>query len=81
MVPGHGPVSDRATLLSYRAMLATLQTRMQTFIKAGKSLDEILAAKPAAEFEERLGGARYGDRLTKLLYAGLGPAAVALPPR
>jgi glyoxylase-like metal-dependent hydrolase (beta-lactamase superfamily II) len=81
VVPGHGPVSDRATLLSYRAMLATLQTRVQTLIKAGKSLDEILAAKPAAEFEHRLGGARYGDRLTKLLYAGLGPAAVALPPR
>jgi glyoxylase-like metal-dependent hydrolase (beta-lactamase superfamily II) len=81
VVPGHGPVSDRATLLSYRAMLATLQTRVQAFTKAGKSLDEILAAKPAAEFEDRLGGARYGDRLTKLLYAGLGPAAVALPPR
>jgi len=81
VVPGHGPVSDRATLLSYRAMLATMQTRVQTFIKSGKSLDEILAAKPAAEFEDRLGGARYGDRLTRLLYAGLAPPQTVTPPR
>ena len=81
VVPGHGPVSDRATLLSYRAMLASMQTRVQTFIKAGKSLDEILAAKPAAEFEDRLGGARYSERLTRLLYAGLAPPRLVAPRR
>ncbi|MGH7714285.1 MAG: MBL fold metallo-hydrolase [Gemmatimonadaceae bacterium] len=71
VVPGHGPVADRATLLTYRAMLLTIQTRVQTAIDAGKSLDATLAAKPAAEFDARLGGARFGDRLTKLVYAGL----------
>ncbi len=80
VVPGHGPVSDRATLLAYRAMLATMQTRVQASIEAGESLDEILAAQPAAEFEAGLGGARHGDRLTRLLYAGLARRAVP-PPR
>jgi glyoxylase-like metal-dependent hydrolase (beta-lactamase superfamily II) len=71
VVPGHGPVSDRTTLLSYRAMLAALQSRVQTAISEGTSLDELLAAKPAAEFDARLGGARFGDRLTRLIYTGL----------
>ena len=71
VVPGHGPVADRATLVSYRSMLHTLQTRVQTAIAAGKSLDELLATHPTAEFDAGLGGTRHGERLTKLLYAGL----------
>jgi len=71
VVPGHGPVSDRATLVSYRAMLGTLQTRVQTAIEAGKTLDELLGTHPTAEFDERLGGTRRGERLTRLLYVGL----------
>jgi glyoxylase-like metal-dependent hydrolase (beta-lactamase superfamily II) len=71
IVPGHGPVADRATLLAYRAMLATLQSRVQSAIASGKSLEEVIAAKPAAEYDARLGGARFGDHLTKLLYVGL----------
>jgi glyoxylase-like metal-dependent hydrolase (beta-lactamase superfamily II) len=71
VVPGHGPVSDRATLVSYRAMLGTMQTRVQAAIDAGKSLDELLATHPTAEFDERLGGPRHGQRLTRLIYAGL----------
>ncbi len=71
VVPGHGPVSDRATLISYRAMLGTMQTRVQAAIEAGKSLDELLATHPTAEFDERLGGPRRGQRLTRLIYVGL----------
>ena len=71
VVPGHGPVSDRATLVSYRAMLGTMQTRVQAAIDAGKSLDDLLATHPTAEFDERLGGPRHGQRLTRLIYAGL----------
>jgi len=75
VIPGHGPVANRATLLAYRAMLATMQSRVQAAITAGKSLDQVLADQPAAEFAEKLGGARFGDHLTKLIYAGLARGA------
>lgn len=71
IVPGHGPVSDRATLLSYRSMLGTLATRVRRAVEAQQSLDELLATHPTAEYDERLGGARHGARLTRLIYAGL----------
>ncbi|HJU76292.1 MAG TPA: MBL fold metallo-hydrolase [Gemmatimonadaceae bacterium] len=71
VIPGHGPVSDRATLLSYRTMLATLQARVQDAIRAGRTFDQFVASRPTAEFDQRLGGARHGDRLTRLLYVGL----------
>jgi glyoxylase-like metal-dependent hydrolase (beta-lactamase superfamily II) len=71
VVPGHGPVADRATLLRYRAMLVTLQQRVQAAVDAGKSIDVLVAEQPAAEFDTQLGGARFSERLTRLLYAGL----------
>lgn len=77
VVPGHGPVADRATLLAYRAMLATLQARVQAAIDAGTTLDVLLAAHPTAEFDARLGGPRHGERLTRLLYVGLSRRATA----
>lgn len=72
VVPGHGPVADRATLVSYRAMLGTMQTRVQAAIAAGTSLEALLGTHPTAEFDARLGGPSHGERLTRLLYVGLG---------
>lgn len=71
VVPGHGPVSDRATLASYRAMLAEIQSRVQEAIRAGRTVEQVVASRPTAEFDSRLGGASHGDRLTRLIYVGL----------
>jgi cyclase len=55
IIPGHGPVSDKKTLKENRDMLATVWGRVQKLAKEGKSLDEIVAAKPTADYEERFG--------------------------
>ncbi len=53
IIPGHGPVCTKADLKVYRDMLATVSGRIKALIKAGKTLDEIKAAKPTAEFDEK----------------------------
>ena len=55
VIPGHGPVSDYQELSDYIDMLTVVRDRMVTMIKAGKSLEEIMAAKPTAEYDEKMG--------------------------
>src|SRR6202044_3000475 len=46
IVPGHGPIADRAALIEYRAMLITSRIRMPKLLKQGKSEDSVVASKP-----------------------------------
>ncbi len=56
VVPGHGPLGDRAGLLAYRDMLKTHRDRIAALKAAGKSLAEVVAAKPTADTDARYGG-------------------------
>jgi glyoxylase-like metal-dependent hydrolase (beta-lactamase superfamily II) len=56
VVPGHGPVVDRAALVFHRDMAVTVRDRVAAALRAGKSAEEIRASKPTADFEERVGG-------------------------
>ena len=72
IIPGHGPVSDKATLQTYRDMLATIRDRVRKLKSAGKSLDEVVATKPTAEFDAKLGGGFFtGAQFTGLVYKTL----------
>ena len=62
IIPGHGPVSSKAELKSYRDMLSTVTTRVKALMKEGKKLDEIRAANPSAEFDEKWGKAFINPR-------------------
>ena len=55
IVPGHGPIGRRGSLESYGRMLATVRDRVRTAKRAGKSLAEVQAGKPTAEFDEAWG--------------------------
>jgi cyclase len=46
IVPGHGPIADKAALLDFRTMLGVARDRMEALVQEGKSEDEVLAAKP-----------------------------------
>ena len=54
IIPGHGDVTDEAGLVAYREMLSATSARVSELAKAGKSVDEVLAAKPTAEFDAKL---------------------------
>ena len=51
IMPGHGDVADRAGLVAYREMLAVTSQRVRDQVKAGKTIDELLAAKPNADYD------------------------------
>ncbi|MEI9926199.1 MAG: MBL fold metallo-hydrolase [Bradyrhizobium sp.] len=53
IVPGHGPLADRAVLVEYRAMLVTARDRMAKLVKDGKSEDDVVAAKPFADLDAK----------------------------
>jgi glyoxylase-like metal-dependent hydrolase (beta-lactamase superfamily II) len=59
VIPGHGEVSTYADLQAYIAMLSTIRDRIVAMIEDGMGLEEIIAAGPTGEFDER-----YGDPAT-----------------
>jgi cyclase len=56
LIPGHGPVGSKADLQAYRDMLAEVRDRVAKLAAEGKSPEEIVAAKPTAEFDAKRGG-------------------------
>lgn len=72
IVPGHGPLSDRAELAAYRDMLAGFRDRIAALKGEGQSLEQVIAARPTAEFDENLGGAFISpERLVGFIYNSL----------
>ncbi|HUO81843.1 MAG TPA: MBL fold metallo-hydrolase [Gammaproteobacteria bacterium] len=55
VIPGHGPLADRAGLESYRNMLATVHGRIELMIDEGLSLEAIQAQRPTSEFDAEWG--------------------------
>ncbi len=55
IIPGHGPLSNRAELQAYRDMLATVSGRIRQQLKDGKRLEEIVAAGVSADLDEKWG--------------------------
>jgi len=53
IVPGHGPIADKAALASYRTMLVTARDRMAKLVKDGKSEDDVVAAKPFIDLDAK----------------------------
>lgn len=51
IIPGHGEITDRATLEAYVTMLETVRDRVAKAIAAGRSLDEIIASAPTKDFD------------------------------
>ncbi|MGZ5072374.1 MAG: MBL fold metallo-hydrolase [Usitatibacter sp.] len=55
IIPGHGPLSDRAGLQAYRDMLATLSTRVRKMIAEGKKLEDITASGVSSDYDAKWG--------------------------
>jgi cyclase len=72
IIPGHGPLADRKALETYLTVLKTSRDRIRTLVSAGKSADEVVAAKPLAEYDATWGkGFIQSDQFVRLVYASL----------
>ena len=72
VIPGHGvPVSNRAELQAYRDMLVAIRDNVAKLKEQGRSLDEIIAAKPTAAFDAKWGQFVITPAMfTRLVYEG-----------
>ncbi len=56
VIPGHGPMSNKAELIAYRTMIGLAVARVEKLHSEGKTLEEAVAAKPLADFDVGEGG-------------------------
>jgi len=69
IVPGHGPLANKADLKQYRDMLVTVRDRVQKLKSSGKSIQEAVAAKPLADLDPVWGKALFnGDGFVQIVY-------------
>ena len=69
IIPGHGPLADRARLQAYRDMLVTVRERMQREIAAGRTIEQALASTITAEYDKDWPGNR--ERFLRILHQEL----------
>lgn len=55
IIPGHGELATTAQLREYRHAMSTIRDRIRTQIAANKTLPQVIAAKPTADFDEKYG--------------------------
>jgi glyoxylase-like metal-dependent hydrolase (beta-lactamase superfamily II) len=69
IVPGHGPLGNKADLTKFRDMLVTAHDRVQKLKSAGKSAQESVAEKPLADLDAVWGkGIINTDQFVQVVY-------------
>jgi len=72
IVPGHGPLGNKADLAKFRDMLIASRERVQKLKSAGKSAQEAVAEKPFADLDPVWGnGILNGDQWVHVVYLTL----------
>src|SRR5207249_6309296 len=56
IVPGHGTLIKRKDIIPYRDMIVAVADKVRDMIAQGKSLQEVLAAKPTAPYDAKTAG-------------------------
>ena len=72
VVPGHGPLGNKADLAKFHEMLMTVRDRLQKIKSAGKTVEEAVAAKPLADMDDTWGkGLFNSDTFIHIAYPAL----------
>jgi glyoxylase-like metal-dependent hydrolase (beta-lactamase superfamily II) len=72
IIPGHGPVTDRNALIAQRDLIITMRDKVAPLVRQGRTVEEVLAAKLTAPFEEKVPqGAQTAEQFIRWLYAEL----------
>jgi len=71
IIPGHGEVATRADMVAFRDMMVTIRDRVAAARAKGKTLAEIQALKPAAEWDKDPKAFVRGDAFVEAVYDSL----------
>ena len=69
VIPGHGPLADRARLEAYHDMLVTVRDRMRREVAARRTVEQVLASNITAEYDKEWPSGR--DRFLRILHQEL----------
>jgi len=72
VIPGHGPLGDKASLGKYRDVLVTVRDRVQKLKSSGQTLEQVVAAKPTKDLDVPWGkGFMQPDFFVTIVYSSL----------
>jgi glyoxylase-like metal-dependent hydrolase (beta-lactamase superfamily II) len=72
IIPGHGPVTDKSKMILFRDVLVEIREKVSALKKQGRSLSEIIAAKPGAKYDATWGNLFMNPAMfTTLVYQGV----------
>lgn len=72
LIPGHGPLADRAALVRYRDALIGTRDAVRAAMAGNRTLEQVKAAKPTAPWDEQWGaGFVRPDAYVETLYRSL----------
>jgi cyclase len=72
IIPGHGPLADRAALQRYRDMLAGIRDTVTPLVRSGRTLEQVIAANPTAKWDPQWGqGFLKPEAFVRIVYASL----------
>jgi cyclase len=54
LIPGHGPITDRAGITAHRDMILAIRDRVAKLVDQGKTADEVLAAHPTSDYDAKI---------------------------
>ncbi len=71
VIPGHGGLSSKKDVLAYRKMVSTAISKIEPMVKLGRTLQQVVDAKPLREFDEEWGKFRKPEAFVEIVYNGL----------
>ncbi len=72
IIPGHGPTVDRTAVTAHRDMILVVRDKVAALVQQGKTVDEVLAAKPTADYDAIVpNSSTTSERFVRQLYAEL----------
>jgi glyoxylase-like metal-dependent hydrolase (beta-lactamase superfamily II) len=73
LIPGHGGLSSKKDVLAYRKMMASAIAKIEPMVKSGRTLQQVIDARPLREFDAEWGKFRKPEAFVEIVYTGLAP--------
>jgi cyclase len=72
VIPGHGPLGDKAALRTFRDMLAGIRDKIRPMVKAKKTADQVVLARPTADWDAKVSAdTAAAARFVRVVYNGM----------
>lgn len=72
VIPGHGPMVDRAAIIAHRDMILAIRDKVAQLVRDGKTVEEVQAAHPTSDYDAQVPqAAQTSERFIGQLYAEL----------